>query len=391
MKRRDLLRWGCAHCAVFSGLGAGVAQASPGAGVGTQPAWQAPARFTRPDVASDEGGLWALMDREETRMRRSPFRIRDEGLAKYLKEIACRLGGEHCEDVRTYAMRAPFFNATMAPNGMMQVWSGLLLRTENEAQLAAVIGHELGHYLQRHSVERLRDARSRAAFAQFMGMFGVVGLVGALAAAAGAMAYSRDHERDADRIGVLLMRQAGYDTRAAAQVWGNLLDELKANADADPSRNSVLFATHPSSDERRQTLEDLAAGSPSGNLGAQAYRERIAPMRPMLLEDEIKRGRYAESIVLITRLLRADAGDSLLLHYRGEAHRLRQEVGDTEAALRDFEASLQAAAPQAITHRSMGYLYRALGNAAKSTDHFTRYIALAPQAPDAELIKKEFL
>ena len=51
----------------------------------------------------------------------------------------------------------------MAPNGMMQVWSGLL-RVDNEAQLASVVGHEIGHYLQRHTVERLRDAQSRSAF-----------------------------------------------------------------------------------------------------------------------------------------------------------------------------------------------------------------------------------
>lgn len=391
MKRRDVLGWGCAHCALVSGLTVGSAQAQTGSSSVAPPLWSPPERFKRPDVTSDEGGLWALMDREETRMRRSPFRIRDEGLSAYLKEIACRLSGDHCEDVRAYAVRAPFFNATMAPNGMMQVWSGLLLRTENEAQLAAVIGHEIGHYLQRHSLERLRDARARAAFGQIAGMFGVVGLVGALAAAAGALAYSREHEREADRIGVMLMQRAGYDTRAASQVWGNLLEELKANPNADPSKNSVLFATHPPSDERRQTLEGLAAGSPSGNFGAEAFRSRISPLRPMMLEDEIKRGQHSESIVLITRLLRSDTQDSLLLHYRGEAHRLRQEDGDREIALSDFEASLQATAPQPMTHRSLGYLHQAMGNPGKSAEHFKQYLALAPQAPDAELIKKEYL
>ncbi len=391
MDRRDLLRWGCAQCTVLSGLAGGIAHANTGSGGPEPTLWQAPARFKRSDVSSDEGGLWALMDREETRMRRSPFRIRDAGLEAYLKEISCRLGGEHCEDIRTYALRGPLFNAAMAPNGMMLVWSGLLLRIENEAQLAAVIGHEIGHYLQRHSVERLRDARTRAAFGQFMGMFGVVGLVGSLAAAAGALAYSRDHEREADRIGLVLMRQAGYDTRAAARVWSNLLDELRANPNADPSKNSVLFATHPPSDERRQTLEELAAGSPPGNEGAEAFRQRVAPIRSMMLEDEIKRMRYAESIALITRLLRSDSKDPLLLHYRGEAHRLRLEAGDTEAALHDFEAALQTATPLAITHRSMAYLYRAIGYSAKSTEHFKHYLTLAPEAPDAELIKKEFL
>lgn len=391
MDRRYLLRWSCAQCAVFSGLGAGVAHADTDSSGVPHPPWQPPARFSRPDLASDEGGLWALMDREETRMRRSPFRIRDAGLETYLKEITCRLAGGHCDDIRTYALRAPYFNAAMAPNGMMLIWSGLLLRTENEAQLGAVIGHEIAHYLQRHSVDRLRDVRGRAAFGQFMAMFGVVGLVGSLVAAAGAMAYSRDHEREADRIGVMLMRQAGYDARAAALVWSNLLEEITANPNADPTKNSVLFATHPPSAERRQTLEKIAAGSPSGDQGAEAFKTRMAAIRPMMLEDEIKRMRYAESIVLITRLIRSSTQDAHLLHYRGESHRLRLEAGDAEAALRDFEAALQTAAPLAITHRSLGYLYRTMGHPAKSSDHFSQYLSLSPEARDAELIKKELL
>ena len=143
-----------------------------------QTGWQAPARFARPDIATDEGGLWSLMDREETRLRRSPFSLRDPRLRDYVQDIACRLAGEHCPDVRVYLVQTPLFNASMAPNGMMQVWTGLMLRVDNEAQLAAVLGHEIGHYLSRHSLERLRDVKSRAAFGQFLGLLGVAGAVG---------------------------------------------------------------------------------------------------------------------------------------------------------------------------------------------------------------------
>lgn len=278
MKRRQWLRWGCAHCAAFVGSAA------------AQTEWNVPPRFDRPDIAGDEGGLWAMMDREETRLRRSPFRLRDEALADYLTGIACKLGSSHCPDIRVYAIRAPFFNASMAPNGMMQVWSGLLLRVDNEAQLAAVLAHEIGHYLQRHTVERLRDLKSRAAFGQFIGLFGLVGLVGQLAALAGSLAFSRDQEREADRISIELMRRNGYDPREAALIWGNLLDEVRATPDVDPSRDSVLFATHPPSEERRATLDALSIGT-SGAVFDAEYRARLAPLRFGLLADEIKRGR----------------------------------------------------------------------------------------------------
>ena len=90
--------------------------------------WSAPQRFARPLDDSDEGGLWGLMDREEAKLKRSAFLVRDPALNEYVSGIACRLAGDHCPDMRVYLVRTPVFNASMAPNGMMQVWSGLLLR-----------------------------------------------------------------------------------------------------------------------------------------------------------------------------------------------------------------------------------------------------------------------
>ena len=117
----------------------------------------------------------------------------------------------------------------------------------------------------------MRDAKARAAFATAMAAAGVVGLVGMLLAVGGAYAFSRDQERDADRISVVLLRSNGYDTREAPKVWANLLDELKANPDNNPSLDSVLFATHPSSDDRRAELQRLAAQT-GGRTAAAEYR-----------------------------------------------------------------------------------------------------------------------
>ena len=69
-------------------------------------------------------------------------------------------------------------------------------------------------------------------------------------------AYSRDHERDADRIGAILMHKSGYDVSEAGKVWGNLLLETKARPDG--AEQSVLFATHPGVEERQSTLAELA-------------------------------------------------------------------------------------------------------------------------------------
>jgi predicted Zn-dependent protease len=382
--RRQLLRWGCAHCLALAGAAAHAQAPAPG-----EPGWQAPERFARPDLSSDEGGLWAMMDREEQRVRRSPLRIRDEALLGYLTQLACKLGGEHCADVRVYVVRAPHFNASMAPNGMLQLWSGLLLRVENEAQLASVLGHELGHYLQRHSLERMRDLRGRAGLAQFVGLFGIVGLVGQLALIASAYGFSRDHERQADRIGLALMRRHGYDTRQAGLIWGQLLAEVRATPGNDPTKESVLFATHPPSAEREASLAELSAADAQGELGEQPWRRAILPLRPMLLDDELKRAHPHETVALMNRLLAREPNDGWLLHTRGEARRQRAETGDLEQALADFDAAVAAADAPAAAHRGRGDALLALGRKPEAKDAWQTYLNRAPDAADAALVRQQ--
>lgn len=373
MKRRGFLRASSAGCvALLPALARGQD-------------WEAPARFTRPDIASDEGGLWSMMDREETRLRRSPFNLRDPQLRSYVQDIACRLAGGHCPDIRVHLVRTPYFNASMAPNGMMQVWSGLLLRADNEAQLAAVLGHEIGHYLARHSVERLRDAKSRSAFGQFLGMFGIVGAVGQLGLLAGLFAYSRDHERDADRIGALLMHKAGYDVAEASKVWANLLLEVKARPNG--ASESVLFATHPAQEERQATLAELGEKYKGGVSNETAWQQGVGPFLREWLNDEIKRGQHEESVALLTRAIARPAARTEYLYARGEVYRLRGNESDLDASLADFNAAATLGGEPPQTHRGLGMIYRARKQAPEGAASFQRYLELAPEAPDFLMIK----
>ena len=327
------------------------------------------------------------MDREETRLRRSPFALREPQLQKYVQDIACRLAADHCPDLRVYLVRNPFFNANMAPNGMMQVWTGLLLRMENEAQLAAVVAHEIGHYLERHSIERLRDVKSRTAFMQFLGAFGLVGAVGQLIMFAGAVAYSRDQERTADRIGADLMRKAGYDVGEAAKVWDNLLLEIKASESDDGSRESPLFASHPAPEDRREALDQLAKTSPGGEKHEARWRERMKPHLLEWLGEEIKRGQHAQSIALLTRMVQKLPAQPEFPYARGEILRLRGANGDLDAALNDYFAAARVGGEPAETHRGIGLIYRSRRQMPEAKASFEHYLKLAPNAPDSLLIR----
>ena len=379
MKRRRFLAAGCA-----CGLGALPLLAGAQSTEEAAPPWSMPERFTRPETSSDEGGLWSLMDREETRLRRSPFAIRDAALQARVQDMACKLAAPHCPDVRVYLMRTPYFNANMAPNGMMRVWSGLMLRCDNEAQLAAVLGHEVGHYMQRHSVERLRAQKSHAATATVMSMFGIVGAIGQLGVLANLTGYSRDHEREADRIGVVLMRNAGYDPAEASKIWQNLLLETKARTGSgspDP-----LFASHPAPEERMETLAKLAKENPGGATNDAAWNQAVKPFLRDWLADEVKRGQREESLALLNRMI-ARSANSEYLYARGETYRLRGKDGDLDAALTDYRAAVTAGNEPPETHRSLGAVYRSRKEIPEAKASFQRYLEAAPTAPDAAMIK----
>lgn len=380
--RRRLLACACRHGAGLAAMAAGLpalAQSDPGA--------QLPARFTRPALDSDEGGLWAMMDREETRLRRGSFVLRDPALSAYVQQLACRLAGDHCADIRTYVVRAPQFNASMAPNGMMQVWSGLLLRVENEAQLAAVLGHEIGHYLERHSVERLRAMKDRTATGQFLNVFGLVGALASAALVTSLFSFSRDQEERADAIGMRLMQGAGYDGREAAQVWDNLIGELKVRGGEDAGTRSLMLATHPPAANRRDELLRLA-GERGGRTGADALEKVLAPHRAALLQDEVRRGQYEESVVLFDRLLARRPGDALVRAARGEVYRLRGGDGDLDRAMEDLRQAVAAPAPPAEAWRSLGFVQQRRADKAGALDAFRHYLAAAPEAGDAGLIQQ---
>ncbi|TAN81098.1 MAG: hypothetical protein EPN14_04970 [Gallionella sp.] len=387
MDRRRFLA-GCGCC--------GLLGAFPALSLSKTEYWQAPERFQRPAPGTDEGGLWAMLDREEAKLRRSLFLIRDKPLNDYLTRIACRLAGGHCPDIRIYAVRTPLFNASMAPNGMLQIWSGLLLRMANEAQLAAVIGHEIGHYLSRHTLDRLRDAKSRTAFGQFLGIaLSAAGAGGSaplaqLALAAGMFAYGREQEREADRIGLELMSRAGYEPMEASRVWEQLLAEINSEKDwsGEAADKSVLFASHPPTKERQ---EDLVARAKMLPARPAAYHEAdyagiLATYRWGWLEDELKRRKSGETLALLQIMLQRSPQDSELRFFLGEAYRLRATEGDLRRSMDEYQAAADRPDTPAELYRSMGMIQRQQGDYQAAKISFQRYLAAKPEAVDAAMI-----
>lgn len=374
---------GCSACAALVTL-AGCATD------GVKPLPAAPGY--RPTADTDEGGLWQTMDKAEAEAKRSRFLVRDPDLNAYVSDIACRLAGDHCADMRVYIMRFPQLNATMAPNGMMAVWSGLLLRAHNEAQLAAVLGHEIGHYVNRHTIQNWRNARNTADFAAFLSIglagagVGIVGVMVQYAALASIFAYGRDQEREADDFGFDLLARTGYSPIEASKFWEQVIAE--AAASERPRERDPFFATHPADEERAATLRSKASAlNVAGNAFEDRYRTRLKKFRTTLFEDELRLRQYGQSLKLFEMLGRDGRPDAELVYFTGEVYRQRNAEGDAAKAREHYERALAMADVPPEAYRGLGLVHMRTGDQVRADEAFRTYLKLKPDADDRAIIR----
>lgn len=359
------------------------------AGCAGTPVTPARPAATPPEASSDEAGLRQQTDRLEAEIRESPLRIRDPAVEAYLTDLTCRVAGEYCPEIRVYLLRQPYFNAFMAPNGMLVLWSGLMLRVEDEAQLVAVIGHEVGHYVARHSLERWRRLKSTGNAALALNVLGsgiggaAVGAAASLAAYSTLYAFSREQERAADDYGIQRMRELGYRDRRAAELWSAVHEEDQLR---EKSLLSGIFATHPATAERRDRL--MAATHTDGGEAREAeFRGVVATLREDWLEDEVARRHWRQSEVLLARLAGLHYQPALVERYRGELYRRRAAPGDAERAEMAYRAALASAPGDARSWRGLGLVLRQQGRGDEAREAFRRYLEAAPDAEDRAMIE----
>ncbi len=345
-------------------------------------------------LQSDEAGLWMYMDDIEQNLITSGRIETDPLLNAYVGGIICKLDPDFCDDIRFYIVKTPHFNASMAPNGFMQVWTGLMLRAQNEAQLAYVLGHEIGHYQRRHSLQQwrtVRDTSSVLIFLQLAAAGAGVGYAGDMAqliALAGIFAYSRDQEREADDIGFEAMVNAGYDFYEAANIWQAVIEEHQA---ADHPDQFILFASHPSTSERVQTMQakarQLEAEGYRGRKYQDEYLAQTRPFRTEWLKNELRKRDFAASQVVLDYLLKTADVPGELYFFQGELYRMRAQKGDMEKAIASYQKSLTYETYPATAHRSLGLLFWKTRRFEDAKVSFTDYLEMNPDAPDAEMIK----
>jgi predicted Zn-dependent protease len=353
---------------------------------------------------SDERGIWQSLERVEEGIRTSPQRLIAPELDAYTRAVVERLIGRPAPDLRIYVVQDASLNAAMLPSGFMIVNTGLLARVRNEAQLAAVLGHEAGHYFRKHSLDLHRDTRRKSAAATAaatalhtsyeVGGNAAWHMINQAILMSGSR-FSRDLESEADAYGLMLMARAGYSPRAAFAMWEQLVDERRASAAARHKRyrdvTRAKLSTHPPTEERMTDLADTAdhlaeKAELPGSEGREKWAEVIRPYLAMLLQEQIYLNDPGASLYLLENLAK-DGWTGLLRFNEGEVYRLRNANGDKLKAAVAYAAAIALADAPPEAWRAHGYALLKAGNKSEANEALHRYLAMKPDAPDTAMIR----
>ena len=213
-------------------------------------------------------------------------------LSRYVTQIGEDLlaHSEHAgKDYTFTVLNSPVVNAFALPGGYVYVSRGLLALTSNEAELAGVIGHEIGHVTARHTAERYSQARAAQLGVQILDIIGQaaglpsgVGNVAGVGASLLLTSYSRDQETESDTLGVRYMTRAGYDPQATISFFTKLrmasqLEQTLAGKDPNSVDQFNIMSTHPRTADRITQAVKLASknGVKNPRIGAKELLSHI--------------------------------------------------------------------------------------------------------------------
>lgn len=333
----------------------------------------------------------------------------DQELENYLTDVLKRIlrssGHQDGLAVEVKVLSDPSLNAFTFPNGRIYIHTGMLAAMDNEAQLAALLSHEVIHALNRHALKQFRSLTNKSAFfaamqvpVAFMG--GNLGaLVAQMSMVSSVSGYSQHHEFEADREGFVLMRQDGYDPREAPKLFEHVRDFIKEEDLHQP----FFFSTHPNVVARIDNFNDfIAQEKPAAEekmrIEEAGYKRHV---RRLILDNIsfcLQEGMFKTAQRLVDQYIGGYKDDAVGYFYRGELYRQRQDRGrkekvrpkaqDYPEALKSYEQAIACDPNFSAAYREKAKVLQKLGRMEESREALRKYLDLNPQAEDKEYVEQ---
>lgn len=319
----------------------------------------------------------------------------DAELAAYVNEVGQKLARASGRDLpyEFVVLNNSIPNAWALPGGKIAINRGLLLELRNEAELAAVLGHEVAHAAARHGAKRME----RGVVTQGVLIATAIGTngsqfareaLGAAQLAAGFLnqKYSRDAEREADFYGMQFMVDAGYDPLGAVT-----LQETFVRLSGQRRSNFLegLFASHPPSTERvennRRRRSEMRQEGVTGVLGQPAYAAAMAPLRTNKASyaayDEAlafyEEGKLDAALGAVNRALGGYGAEALFHGLRGA---IRMKQGRHSDAVINYNRALERDPQYFSYYLNRGLAHAALNARAEARSDLEGSVRLLPTA-----------
>jgi predicted Zn-dependent protease len=231
----------------------------------------------------------AIGKQAQAEVKRQTPELSDSAVASFVSRIGRQLAAHAHGAKYPYSFSVANYreiNAFALPGGPVWVNRGAIQAAGNEAQLAAVLAHEVAHVAQRHSAKQLSNAMVTNLGLNLLGALlgnsggaNVANIAARYVASGAFLKFSRDDERDADRVGAQIMSRAGWDSRAMIELMQTIREQEKR----DPSSVEVFFSNHPSPKDRVALLQQ---GMPRASKGRrdspefQSIRARLKTLPP---------------------------------------------------------------------------------------------------------------
>lgn len=317
----------------------------------------------------------------------------EPGLARYVASVGQRLAAASDRNLpyefRVLNDSSP--NAWALPGGKISINRGLLVELESEAELAAVLSHEIVHAAARHSaqsIERnlfLQGALMAAGVALGDSNYRDIGMLGAnLGGQLVQQKYSRDAETEADAYGMRYMLRAGYDPAAAVELQETFV-RLAEGKQANWLEG--LFASHPPSPERVSANRALLAqmGNPGGEIGRERYQHQIARLKRTKpayeaydeAREAFEKDDLTTALRKVNEAIRIEPEEAVFYGLRGE---IRTAQKDTPAALRDLDRAVALNPDYFRPLLQRGITRQMAGDVVGAERDLERSVALLPTA-----------
>lgn len=301
----------------------------------------------------------------------------DRGLTAYVNQVGKKLAAVSDSPNLPYefvVLNNDVPNAWAMPGGKLAINRGLLVQLEDEAQLAAVLGHEIVHAAARHGASAKTQQMVVGAGALLAGVaiaskkpeYGVLA-VGALAVGANAWnsRYSRDHESEADKYGIKYMVEAGYDPQAAVELQELFVRMMDKQ---EPSWLEGLFASHPPSRDRvAANKEELAKYPKGGARNKAAFQRALSQLQHdkdayTNYQDAMKAAKskqYDKALSLVDNSIQQQPKENLFWELKGQ---LLLQKDQNKEAIPALDKAITANPNFFRPYIYRGMAYKELGN-----------------------------